>query len=195
MPYYKKPAFWLITAAAMICITVFILFSNNSKDDSSNPAASADDKKHSASFSAAIIEADEHSLLVEPVEGSAELSSSDRISIPIEYMPKSHTPKVGDIISIQYNGEIMESYPTQLWEIYDIRLIEADSGRLRYHNNQRPICSCSRPSPRKPARSGNRPQKYLPDAAPAVRYSAGSAGLSFPAAGRSLRRNEDQRSL
>lgn len=135
MPYYKKPTFWLITAAAMICITVFILFSNNSKDDSSNPAASADDKKHSASFSAAIIEADEHSLLVEPVEGSAELSSSDRISIPIEYMPKSPTPKVGDIISIQYNGEIMESYPAQLGEIYDIRFIETDSGRFHYHNN------------------------------------------------------------
>ena len=135
MPYYKKPTFWIITAAAIICLTVFILFSRNLKEDSSNPAASADDKKHSASFSAAIIEADEHSLLVEPVEGSAELSSSDRISIPIEYMPKSPTPKVRDIISIQYNGEIMESYPAQLGEIYDIRFIETDSGRLHYHNN------------------------------------------------------------
>ena len=135
MPYYKKPTFWIITAAAIICLTVFILFSRNLKEDSSNPAASADDKKHSTSFSAAIVEADEHSLLVEPVEGSAELSSSDRISIPIEYMPKSPTPKVGDIISIQYNGEIMESYPAQLGEIYDIRFIETDSGRLHYHNN------------------------------------------------------------
>ena len=35
-------------------------------------------------------------------------------------MPKPPTPKVGDIISIQYNGEIMESYPAQLGEIYDI---------------------------------------------------------------------------
>ena len=61
------------------------------------------------------------------VRGSAELSSSDRISIPIEYMPKSPTPKVGDIISIQYNGEIMESYPAQLGEIYDIRFIETDN--------------------------------------------------------------------
>ena len=135
MPYYKKPTFWIITAAAIICLTVFILFSRNLKEDSSNPAASADDKKHSASFSAAIIEADEHSLLVEPVEGSAELSSSDRISIPIEYMPKSPTPKVGDIISIQYNGEIMESYPAQLGEIYGIQLMEVSSGKLRYHSH------------------------------------------------------------
>ena len=75
MPYYKKPSFWIITAAAIICLTVFILFSRNLKEDSSNPAASADDKKHSASFSAAIIEADEHSLLVEPVEGSADRKS------------------------------------------------------------------------------------------------------------------------
>ena len=135
MPYYIKPTFWIITAAAIICLTVFILFSRNLKEDSSNPAASADDKKHSASFSAAIIEADEHSLLVEPVEGSAELSSSDRISIPIEYMPKPPTPKVGDIISIQYNGEIMESYPAQLGEIYGIQLMEVSSGKLRYHSH------------------------------------------------------------
>ena len=135
MSYCKKTIFGLIITAAVICVTVFIFFPKKSKEDSSNPVTSTDDKRHSFSFSATIIEIEKHSLLIEPVKGSAELSSSDRISIPIEYMPKSPTPKVGDIISIQYNGEIMESYPAQLGEIYDIRFIETDSGRLHYHNN------------------------------------------------------------
>ena len=69
------------------------------------------------------------------MKGSAELSSSDRISIPIEYMPASSTPEAGDIISIQYNGEILESYPAQLGEIYGIQLMEVSSGKLRYHSH------------------------------------------------------------
>ena len=41
----------------------------------------------------------------------------------------------GDIISIQYNGEILESYPAQLGEIYGIQLMEVSSGKLRYHSH------------------------------------------------------------
>lgn len=136
MSYCKKTTiFGLIITAAVICVTVFIFFPKKSKEDSSNPVTSADDKRHSFSFSATIIEIEKHSLLIEPVKGSAELSSSDRISIPIEYMPDSSTPEAGDIISIQYNGEILESYPAQLGEIYGIQLMEVSSGKLRYHSH------------------------------------------------------------
>lgn len=61
--------------------------------------------------------------LVEPVEGSWELSSSDRIQVPMKNMNPSPEPEVGDILEIEYNGEILETYPAQLSEVYHIEVI------------------------------------------------------------------------
>ncbi|BCJ94083.1 hypothetical protein acsn021_16520 [Anaerocolumna cellulosilytica] len=84
-------------------------------------------------FQATVLAADT-SLLVQPVEGSSELRSSDKIvvsykdntlygtegkSIPLEQL------EPGDTIEIIYNGLIMESYPAQ---------ITADSVKVIKHN-------------------------------------------------------------
>ena len=55
------------------------------------------------------------------MEGTLELDSADRIQIinqdNLEF-------QIGDVIEIEYNGEIMESYPAQLGEVYHIGLVE-----------------------------------------------------------------------
>ncbi len=71
---------------------------------------------------AEILEIHEGSFLVKPVEGSRELKSADKIEVPVKNMDPSPEPQVGDIIEISYNGEILETYPAQLGDVYSIRV-------------------------------------------------------------------------
>lgn len=74
-------------------------------------------------FEATVLEINDNYYLVEPVEGSQELNSSNRIEVPIPNPDSTLSPEVGDIIKITYNGDIMETHPAQLGEVYNIRII------------------------------------------------------------------------
>ena len=50
-----------------------------------------------------------------------ELDSSDKFSVP---NTEKLALQTGDIVEIVYNGEILESYPAQLGEVYKITLME-----------------------------------------------------------------------
>lgn len=80
--------------------------------------------KNGTILKAKIIETGEGVYLVEPVPGSPELNSADRISIPIKNMDTPREPQNGDILEISYDGSILESYPAGLGEIYSIKLAE-----------------------------------------------------------------------
>lgn len=75
-------------------------------------------------FQATILEIQDGYYLVEPVEGSAELNSADRITIPMTNMEPSPEPEVGDVLEIEYDGSIAESYPAQITKVYSIRVAE-----------------------------------------------------------------------
>lgn len=75
-----------------------------------------------STFEATVIEATEHAILVEPVPGSAERNSADRIDVPLQ---EDMIFQTGDLVEISYNGDIMESYPAQLGEIHEITLIRS----------------------------------------------------------------------
>jgi len=75
------------------------------------------------SFQAEVLEIDDSNMLVKPMPGSLELDSADRFTIPIAKMPPSLETEAGDVIEIQYNGEILESYPAQLGEVYGVAVI------------------------------------------------------------------------
>lgn len=75
-------------------------------------------------FQAEILEIHDGYYLVEPVEGSWELSSADRIEVPIKMLDPSLEPEVGDVIEIEYSGEILETYPARIADVYGIRVVE-----------------------------------------------------------------------
>lgn len=79
------------------------------------------DELITAIFQAVVLEASDTSILVEPMEDSFEAASSDQFSIPNK---EGIELQVGDVIEIEYDGSIMESYPAQLGEVYQITLIE-----------------------------------------------------------------------
>ena len=74
-------------------------------------------------FQATILEIQDGYYLVESVEGSAELNSADQITIPMINMNPSPEPEVGDVLEIEYDGSIAESYPAQIVNVYSIRVV------------------------------------------------------------------------
>lgn len=71
-----------------------------------------------AEFEAIVLENDTQ-LLVEPVEGSPERNSSDKIVL---HLPQPlDTLKPGDRIIVGYDGEIAESYPAQIFNVAFIK--------------------------------------------------------------------------
>ena len=77
-------------------------------------------------FQAEILEIRDGSYLVEPIEGSPELRSADRITVSIQPLDASLEPEVGDIIEITHSGEIMESDPARLQNVYSIHVVTED---------------------------------------------------------------------
>ena len=80
-------------------------------------------ESNQATFEAAVLEADADYLLVEPVDGSVELNSADRIAISIRDAKLIGIPKVDSLIRIVYGGTIQESYPAQIDGVESIEVI------------------------------------------------------------------------
>lgn len=74
-------------------------------------------------FQAEILEIYDGNYLVKPVEGSWELSSADRIEVPIRNAHPSQGPEIGDVIEIEYSGEILETYPARIADVYSIKVV------------------------------------------------------------------------
>lgn len=83
-------------------------------------SASANNTKE-ITFQATVIEATDDWILVESVGDSLEHNSADIFSIPNK---EKLALKTGDTVEIVYNGDIMESYPAQLGEVYKVTLLE-----------------------------------------------------------------------
>lgn len=77
-----------------------------------------------ATFQATILEIHDGYYLVESTEESTELNSVDQITIPMTNINLSPEPEVGDVLEIEYDGSIAESYPAQIANVYGIRVVE-----------------------------------------------------------------------
>lgn len=84
---------------------------------------SADNAPETVIFQATVIEVAIHSILVRPIDDSLELDSADQFRIPNKEQLEL---QIGDLVEITYNGEILESYPAQLGEVYKITLLEQE---------------------------------------------------------------------
>ena len=81
---------------------------------------------------AQILEIHDGYFLVEPVEGSRELRSASKIEIPMKNMISSPEPEVGDVLEIEYDGQIMESYPARISNVYSIRVTKQEKVSAAY---------------------------------------------------------------
>lgn len=86
------------------------------------------------SFYAKVISSNLNSIIVEPVEGSDELKSSDKISIGLGENNDA-LYEVGKIVKITYNGIILETYPAQIKPI-KIEVKSADNFELIFNERK-----------------------------------------------------------
>ena len=63
---------------------------------------------------AKLLEIHDGYFIVEPVEGSWELSSASQIEVPMKNMAPSPEPEVGDVLLIEYEGQLEETYPARI---------------------------------------------------------------------------------
>lgn len=73
---------------------------------------------------ARLLDIEDEQFLVEPVEGSPELNSARRIMVPMRNMAPSPEPVIGDILQIEYDGLIQETYPARITNVYRISVAE-----------------------------------------------------------------------
>ncbi|MBU5677648.1 YobA family protein [Alkaliphilus sp. MSJ-5] len=91
------------------------------------------EKDNEVSFIATVLENNQSYLLVEPVEGSSELSSADKIMVSIgdETLLKSQNEQtivdnieVGSKVEVFYDGRIAESYPAQINTCHQVKILD-----------------------------------------------------------------------
>lgn len=131
---YKKPAFWIIVVALVASVIVAVCFITNPKnekelttDESSIANVGGAERNDRFVMRATITEIGNGYMLVSPVEGSWELTSSDSFNIPIVNMAPSPEPVVGDIVEIEHNGVIRELYPASFSEVFSITVISDEN--------------------------------------------------------------------
>lgn len=101
---------------SIISILSLVACGKNESDEVQNA------EQNSTTFEATILEIQDNYFLLEPVEGSQERRSADRIEVPMKHMDTTLELQVGDIIEIEHNGEILETYPASLSEVYGIKV-------------------------------------------------------------------------
>lgn len=71
----------------------------------------SDDSDANVVFQGKILELNDGTMLVEPLEGYPQADYAKTISVFIQNMPSSPEPAVGDIVEITYNGIMTEEAP------------------------------------------------------------------------------------
>lgn len=73
-------------------------------------------------FNAKVLEVNEKNILVEPLKGEIERNSASKIYVSTDVISGNPVPelKKGDEVRIIYNGEIMETYPAQIADVFTI---------------------------------------------------------------------------
>lgn len=80
-----------------------------------------EEEEEPRSFYATVIETEEKRILVEPVSGSDERNSADRIWVSLN----GTIPRIvsGDTVRVVYNGQIAESYPAQIHSVSSVYIV------------------------------------------------------------------------
>lgn len=125
---YKKPTFWLLCGAGAAGAVLAVLFLTSPSQPTPEDAVI---------LTAEITEMQGDSIQVRPVADTWEKTVSDSFVIGnfSQYAVGGASYQVGDFVHIAYNGEILETYPATLGEIYHISApapLESVSSAVRF---------------------------------------------------------------
>lgn len=77
-------------------------------------------------FTATVLRVNDSTILVEPMEGCWERTSSDKIWVSLKFQSAKPLPeiRVADTVRIFYDGMVAETYPAQVNWVYNIEVVE-----------------------------------------------------------------------
>lgn len=122
---YKRPAFWIIIAAVLVCAVTAAVFLTNPLADKSSENESGEsgaDLLGNRWFEAIVLEVSSESVLVKPCEGTNELRCSDKITFKVLNNDYSAL-KAGQKIRIFYDSVIQETYPARLPNVKKVEIV------------------------------------------------------------------------
>ncbi len=84
------------------------------------------DDEENVNFNAKVLEVNENNILVEPFENENERKSASRIYVSTDLKGNGQLPEIkkGDYVTISYDGNIQETYPAQITNVFYITLHE-----------------------------------------------------------------------
>ena len=103
---YKKPAFWIILIALILCIVVAVCFLTNPPEDEQPTKFPANEYR----FRATVVEIYEDSLLVEPLEKEEYFAGAEQVIIRLNGRSKDDY-RLGCIVEVIYDSQLEESMP------------------------------------------------------------------------------------
>lgn len=122
-----KEEFKMKSYIMLLFSLAFIVFLTGCTDK--NGKTSKEDGDSNTYFEAVILEIQDTYLLVEPLEDTPERRSADKITLSLNKLEDKdsltylETAEVGDTIKIGYQGGIAESYPAQIHNVFEIKLV------------------------------------------------------------------------
>ena len=105
-----------LIALALALVCVLCLVGCNEAKENENDV--------NAVFQGKIIEINDGTMLVEPLQGYPEAEHCELVSVVIQNMTSSSKPEMGDIVEITYNGSMTEEAPPSPNGIEKIVVIE-----------------------------------------------------------------------
>lgn len=76
-----------------------------------------------AVFRAIVWEISDDYYMIEPEEGSPERRSAAEIRISRMYLDSAFEVNVGDVVEVIHSGDILETYPASLRDVYSVRIV------------------------------------------------------------------------
>lgn len=112
--FFQKIGCIFLIALVLLCGVLFIeRYIKITKSDTTNTTETTDFELLTATI---IEEVSDNTLIVHPVKDEWELNSSDKIVAYKDWADESIRSmlKIGTVVVIKYDGQIMESYPAQI---------------------------------------------------------------------------------
>ena len=96
----------------ILCSTLLILMGVACAGTAGNDPADNGKGSESFFFTGVVMEINGQTIIVEPNDGEAIRGSGDKVAITLE--ENEMTFAVGDSVVVEYDGNVMESYPLQI---------------------------------------------------------------------------------
>ncbi len=129
---YRKPAFWIVIVAVLSCIAVGVFFLTDlSSGKSIKGDRDADNYIYveKSRLEGKVVDKGTEHIIIEPLPHETDvLKSADRITVDLKDMNPDLHPEIGDIVAVEYDGRILESYPARLGKTYFVSVMERASG-------------------------------------------------------------------